>query len=578
MRSLTITSRALAPTARHTLCAALALLATIALAAGCAEPQSDTCDDGLRCPMGTFCVGLDLCAVDGCGDGFLDPDAGELCDDGNNFSGDGCRADCRSDEVCGNGYIDEAVGELCDDGNTFSGDGCQADCQSIQTCGDGVIDVEAGEVCDDGNNVSGDGCRADCLSDEICGNGALDTATGEQCDDGNSDELDSCRSSCVMRAHIAAGSAHTCAVREGGVVHCWGSSSYGQLGVRTDEPIGDDERPEAIGPVALGAPAIEVVAGEEHTCALLASGAVRCWGRGDLGQLGVVTQQALVPATAVELGAPAVQIAAGAYHTCALLDSGEMRCWGQNASGQLGVDHRNNVSQPALESTVLLASGVTQVSAGGAHTCALLDSGAVQCWGTNGRGQLGLGYSEEVAEPGMPAIGSPIDFMGQAVNISAGSSHSCAVLTTGAVRCWGRNEEGELGYGHRAPIGDDEGVLVDVPLRGAVAQVAAGARHTCAVLSGGGLRCWGENRDGRLGLGHTDTIGDDEPVDDLEDVKLGGAVAQVALGGAHTCALLTTGAVRCWGQNGSGQLGLGERRPVGDDELPDAVAEVALGD
>src|SRR5690606_20446340 len=98
----------------------------------------------------------------------------------NSDSGDGCSADCLSDETCGNGHLD--AGEECDDGNTLPGDGCSPDCVP-EACGNGVVDP--GEVCDDGNNVSGDGCSADCLSDETCGNGYVDAAAGESCDDGN---------------------------------------------------------------------------------------------------------------------------------------------------------------------------------------------------------------------------------------------------------------------------------------------------------------------------------------------------------------------------------------------------------
>ena len=119
-------------------------------------------------------------ALDGpvCGNGVIDP--GEVCDDGNTIGGDGCSADCTSDETCGNGVID--IGEQCDDGNTIACDGCSADCTSDETCGNGVIDTCKGETCDDGNNRSGDGCSATCQSNESCGNGVVDTAAGEQCD------------------------------------------------------------------------------------------------------------------------------------------------------------------------------------------------------------------------------------------------------------------------------------------------------------------------------------------------------------------------------------------------------------
>jgi cysteine-rich repeat protein len=149
----------------------------------------EACADGVRITTasGSSLVGVDpgwVCtgpAPGGCtticGDGIT---AGnELCDDGNNTSGDGCSADCQSNETCGNGITDDAAGEECDDGNTLSEDGCTVACE-IERCGDAI--EQPNEVCDDGNDVGGDGCSADCMSDETCGNGITDGAAGEQCD------------------------------------------------------------------------------------------------------------------------------------------------------------------------------------------------------------------------------------------------------------------------------------------------------------------------------------------------------------------------------------------------------------
>ncbi|MGD2064406.1 MAG: DUF4215 domain-containing protein, partial [Nitrospirota bacterium] len=127
--------------------------------------------------------------VKACSDGIVD--SGEMCDDGNNVDGDGCSADCLSDETCGNGFVDAGLGEKCDDGNTTPNDGCDADCQ-LETCGNGTIDP--GEMCDDGNKVSGDGCNAECTSTEVCGNGFVDP--NEQCDD--SGESATCNVDCTV--------------------------------------------------------------------------------------------------------------------------------------------------------------------------------------------------------------------------------------------------------------------------------------------------------------------------------------------------------------------------------------------
>ena len=128
-----------------------------------------------------------------CGNAHIDP--GEVCDDGNTVSGDGCSADCKSIETCGNGILD-TISEVCDDGNTVSGDGCSADCKSIEICGNGIIDTYTGEVCDDDNTIDGDGCSHDCKSNETCGNGIVDRVVGEVCDTGGASA--SCDPDCTL--------------------------------------------------------------------------------------------------------------------------------------------------------------------------------------------------------------------------------------------------------------------------------------------------------------------------------------------------------------------------------------------
>jgi len=136
-----------------------------------------------------------VCFGTGCGNFVLED--GEECDDGNTVDGDGCSADCNSDETCGNGQVDAPVGERCDDGNTVDGDDCQADC-SLPQCGDGIKDP--GEVCDDGNDTNGDGCNRQCTSDETCGTGVIDVAAGEECDDDNLLPGDGCGPTCLIEA------------------------------------------------------------------------------------------------------------------------------------------------------------------------------------------------------------------------------------------------------------------------------------------------------------------------------------------------------------------------------------------
>lgn len=171
----------------------LGVLVAVALAAGCGgdDPMGDAG------PVPSQDASTMDAMAPGCGDGVRQRD--EVCDDGNTEDGDGCSADCQSDETCGNSIVD--IGELCDDGNTEDGDGCRGDCLSDYRCGNGVIDLEADgadadEVCDDGNTLNGDGCSAACDSDESCGNGVVDLGAGEVCDDGNTDDGDDCSADC----------------------------------------------------------------------------------------------------------------------------------------------------------------------------------------------------------------------------------------------------------------------------------------------------------------------------------------------------------------------------------------------
>ncbi|HZI02633.1 MAG TPA: RTX toxin, partial [Archangium sp.] len=275
---------------------------------------------------------------------------------------------------------------------------------------------------------------------------------------------------------------------------------------------------------------------------------------------------------------------AGEGHTCALLDTGKVRCWGRNDSGQLGLGHTHHLGDDeplASVGTVPLTENSLQLAVGGHHTCALLEGGAVRCWGRNDSGQLGYGHTRSLGDDESASGSGYVPFGGRAVELVAGFAHTCALLDTGKVRCWGHNAHGQLGLRHTRPIGDDEvpSSAGDVDVGGTVRHLVAGAWHTCAQLTTGAVRCWGRNDSGQLGLGHTRPIGDDESPASVGEVILGGPVLQLAAHSTsqHTCARLDSGAVRCWGRNSHGQLGLGHTLPVGDDETPASVASVNTG-
>jgi alpha-tubulin suppressor-like RCC1 family protein len=285
--------------------------------------------------------------------------------------------------------------------------------------------------------------------------------------------------------------------------------------------------------------------GDGHTCALMRSGGVRCWGFNGEGQLGDGTTEDTPLPPPVDLLEDVQALSAGAYHTCVVRaekGQGGVRCWGENGSGQLG-DGTTDARETPPGRDVL--TGVTAVAAGPLHTCALTGAAqgrGVRCWGANDKGQLGDGSMTDRLVP------PTTDALADVQAIATRYSHSCAVTRAGGVRCWGANEKGQLGdgttTGRPAPVA--------AVMTGAVA-VTVGLGHTCAVTVAGGVRCWGDNVNGQLGDGTTTGRLVPAGVDVLTDVQA------ITAGISHTCALSRAGVVRCWGSNVYGELGDGTK-------------------
>lgn len=363
-----------------------------------------------------------------------------------------------------------------------------------------------------------------------------------------------------------------------------------------------------------------ITAGRGHTCVVVASHDARCWGDNSVGQLGlgdnsgslatVGDDEIPLTVSTVAVGGHVAALSAGAVHTCALLDSGAVRCWGDNGAGQLGLGN-NTQSNTEVgddetpvslgdDGLVSLGGRATAISAGEIHTCAILEGGAVRCWGDNNEGQLGLGDNTSsravvgdnetpvsLGDSGLVGLG------GKAVAISAGAYHTCAILEGGAVRCWGYNLTGQLGLGDntgsKLRIGDNEspaslGAHGLVVLGEPTVAISSGGSHTCVVLGSRQVRCWGKNADGQLGLG--DTLGSSVNVGDNETPASLGARGLVAFEGApvgitagelHSCARFVGGRVRCWGDNLDGQLGLG-RNTGSRDRVGDDESPNAVSD
>ena len=361
-------------------------------------------------------------------------------------------------------------------------------------------------------------------------------------------------------AAVATGDDHTCAILVGGRLKCWGRNTAGQLGSGDTVNRGDlpDQMGDALPAVALDADATAVAAGASHTCAVLANGAVTCWGAGDAGQLGggAMASASPTPSPALALPAAATAVAAGDDFSCALLADGRVSCWGGGARGQLGSG--DLLGRATAGAVVALPGKARAIAAGGAHACAILQNRSLACWGANDAGQLGLGDTMDRARPGTVALGG----LGVTA-VASRADATCALLDDHGVRCWGRNTRGQLGLGDNVdrvappprPIALGTGLQASA--------ITVGGTFACALLDSKQVKCWGDNRADQLGAfmrgpAYGDQI--DETGDSLATATQGASrtVGAVATGRGHACAILDTGDVRCWGENGYGQLGAGD--------------------
>ncbi|MEJ2599125.1 MAG: hypothetical protein P8Z00_12375 [Anaerolineales bacterium] len=362
---------------------------------------------------------------------------------------------------------------------------------------------------------------------------------------------------------VSSGGAHTCALTNIGGVKCWGDNSYGQLG--DGSTIG---RISPVDVVGLSSGVTALAAGDDHTCALTAPGGVECWGWNIFGQLGDgTTTNRSTPVKVIGLSSGVTALTAGHGHTCALTVSSKAICWGSNLYGQLGDDTTEDRSTPV--EVVGLSSGVEALAAGGYHTCALTTSGKAECWGWNVSGQLGDGTLTE--------HNTPVDVVKLSNNVTAlaaGDDHTCALITSGGAVCWGSNNSGQLGDAGYS----DHNTPVDVfGLSSGIVALAAGGSNSCALTTTGKAICWGYNRDGQLG--------DRNIIDsNMPSVVAGfsNGVAALSVGGDHTCALTIAGGIKCWGANTIGQIGDGStinsNLPVDVAGLFSGVVTLAAGD
>lgn len=336
---------------------------------------------------------------------------------------------------------------------------------------------------------------------------------------------------------LALGDKHTCARLLDGTARCWGQSSQGQVGAGAGDG-GPVTSPRVVSNVS---DAIDIAAGQNHTCVARQSGGVKCWGLNLDGQLGN-GESGNVHTAPVDVAsvANAIAVAAGGNFSCALRSSGTVVCWGGNLSGQLGNGTLNGTSTPAVVSNL---SGAVAIAAGDAHACAVKTDGTVVCWGDGTNGQLGNGSTTTSLTPVAVVLSD-------AIQVTASERSTCALTTHGTILCWGANEVGQLGTGAANDMPNATPIVV-ANLDDAV-NVAGGQNHTCASRKAGKVACWGSATNGDLG--NTLDAGFQAgivTVTGLTNASLAGA------GGLHSCATTSDNGVSCWGANDVGQLGNG---------------------
>jgi len=381
------------------------------------------------------------------------------------------------------------------------------------------------------------------VSNPPTSSGTVDGGASGNPDAGSTSRPDLAASSGLPFVQVAVGKESTCALRSDSSLWCWGGNSRGQLHLA--------DTSNRLTPVMVaGAAWAQVACGQSHSCAVSSEATLSCWGNNASGQLGAAPAggQADVP------GGPWQSVATGVYQTCAIKQDATLSCWGDNTDGQLGTGN----TDPSTTPVQITGQGWGQVSTNYLHTCAVKIDGTLWCWGINDR--LEAGTASQF--PWSPVqVGSATDW----AQVTTGLYHTCAVKKDGTLWCWGGNISGQLGNDSIAVLPSAQS-KDPLQVTGTTwKSVSAGQSHTCAIMLDGTLWCWGSNISGQLGDSTADSKSTPVPV-----AASGQTWIMVAAGVTHTCALATGGTLWCWGDNSAGQLGIGSND---SREIPTRVAQ-----
>ena len=389
---------------------------------------------------------------------------------------------------------------------------------------------------------------------------------------------------------MAFGETHTCFAFSNGSAKCMGLNSNGQLGLGNTTSF-NGTTPSAMGNNLAsinfdGLKIKNISAGGNSTCAILSNSQLSCWGANSLGQLGLGDIVQRMSPTLVDLGPSlATQVAISETHTCIVDHKGDLKCFGNNQYNQLGLEHTNSIgvapSQMGFNlGAVNLGTGkkVIKVGVGNGFSCVLLSDRTVKCWGKNEYGQLGLDHTLITGVEDSQTIN--FGTLEGVLDLSVGHNHSCVLLVSGKTKCWGRNEFGQLGVGTTTNHGTSAGSMaalleINFGSNKKAIQIAAGYSTTCAVLEDGSSRCWGFNINGVAGQGNQDLMYSPSALN--LNLGTGTTVRSIDSNGVNACAILTNGQVKCWGTATAHGQGVPQTLGILGGQMGDALPYVKLG-